>query len=619
MWDDDRDKELMRNQVIAIILMTVLVVVWFTFFVPKRPPAPPPSRPVATEQAESPQGVPTESAAEDLSQVAAAGAQDAWPFLPAIEQPDPAADEVAIENGHLRLLFTRVGGRLKEAVPMLGENGQNAVQLVPEAPDTPDTQSAYPMGLRFSDEAIQDALDVRRFNYQRSDDGRSVTFELATPALQVRKTFSLGDKPNVLDVAIECRNVGETPHLFGMDQTLAYDLSWEPNVDSRDKTKGVRQAIAWRSQGQTSAVHTTKIAGKYDGAGRVRDPEWLAARSAYFVIAMKPETEEPVQGFFQGDDNRFRFGLAVPRFELAPSEAHVDRFKVYIGPNQMSSLGAAWESLPSVLRFFESVDFMDRFSKLLLRVLNWFYAHTIPNYGVAIILLTLVVRLILYPLTLKSMRSMKKMQLLAPEMEELKKKYGDDQQEMNKRLMEMYRERGVNPLGGCFPILLQMPVLIALWRMIWSAFELRGASFLWIADLSEPDRLFHMPFMTHLPIFGQALEYFNILPILGGVAMIVQQKVMPTSGPAQNSQQKTMMTLMPILMTVLFYKWAAGLNLYILTGTVLGMAQNYFVRPGELAPVKKKKVGTKQHFYTAAKARERQKAREARKKKKPPS
>jgi YidC/Oxa1 family membrane protein insertase len=259
-------------------------------------------------------------------------------------------------------------------------------------------------------------------------------------------------------------------------------------------------------------------------------------------------------------------------------------------------------------------------------VLNWFYGNVIANYGFAIIFLTIVVRTAMFPLTLKGMKSMKKMQKLAPEMEKIKEEVGDDQQEMQKRMMELYKERGVNPLGGCMPMLLQMPVFIALYRVYATAFEFRGAPFLgWITDLSEPDALFMLPFTIPVPFTANGIDSFNLLPILMGLAMVASTKIMPTSGPVQNPQQKMMMTLMPIFFSVICYNMASGLNLYILTSTLLGIVQNYFIHVGddEVTPkpgaTKKGKGGKKskpKHFYAAAQARKRELAKEQRRDKK---
>jgi YidC/Oxa1 family membrane protein insertase len=290
------------------------------------------------------------------------------------------------------------------------------------------------------------------------------------------------------------------------------------------------------------------------------------------------------------------------------------QFDIYVGPCKDKALAQGWDTLPSVLRFFDNGP-MDAFAKLLLKILNWSHDSLYPNYGLAIIILTIIVRLVTLPLTLKSMRSMKKMQMLAPEIEALKAKYGEDANEMNKKMMELYRERGVNPIGGCFPMLLQMPVFIALYRMLMIAFELRGAPFVfWISDLSQPDRMFHLAWMPVLPFVGAALQDINLLPVLMGISMVVSQKMMPTTAASMNPQQKFMMNFMPVFFSILCYSLASGLSLYILTSTVLGIVQQKLISPGEMTPKtpRKKVVGKGQHFYTAAKARQRQMAKEMR-------
>jgi YidC/Oxa1 family membrane protein insertase len=291
-----------------------------------------------------------------------------------------------------------------------------------------------------------------------------------------------------------------------------------------------------------------------------------------------------------------------------------------------SKLRMAWDDLDVILRTFTvfgftpMANFMNWFALTLLDMMNWFYGNVWANYGMAIIFLTLLIRMATFPLTLKSTKSMKKMQMLQPEIEKLKEECGDDQQEVQKKMMELYKERGVSPLGGCLPMFLQMPVFFAFYRMIGSAFELRHAPFMgWITDLSEPDRLFVLPFSIPLGFFD--LDAFNLLPILMGIAMLVSTKLTPQSGPSQNPQQKMMMNIMPVFFSLICYNMASALNLYILTSTLLGIVQNRFVHVGDedmKAPVKKKKTETKgrRNFYAAAQARKREAAKEARREKK---
>ena len=612
--DDNRDKEMMRNQLIAIILMTILFVVWFKFFMP----APQPKKPPTPPQAVTEPAAPKLEAEVGVQSAAAAATSPNLPPVPKIE--DPAAEEVALSDDRMELVFTRIGGRLKKATLLLGDGGQNSVQLVP-VDEAPDTEVAYPLGLRFTDEALGEALNFRRFDVEKDPSGKAMTFSLSIPGKGiVHKRFSLGDRPRVLDAQIDYESEADQPQILGMDQTPAYYLYWGPNVHSGDEKMGLKQAFVWYQGGALNELATSGMTppqGQEQFSKSVMNPEWVAVKSAYFVVALKAEFDGG-QGWVYGGPTRFRFGVGVPRFEVPAKGRQTDSFSLYLGPDEGRTLAAAWDSLPQVQRFFKPPwGFMDWFAKLLLGLLNWFYAY-IPNYGLGIIFVTIVVRIAIYPLTLKSMKSMKKMQLLGPEMEELKKKYGDNQQELNKKMMEMYKERGVNPLGGCLPMFLQMPVFIALYRMLWNAFELRGAPFFgWMTDLSQPDRMLYMPWMANVPFLGPMFEYLNLLPILMGVAMVLSQKVMPVSGPAQNPQQKMMMNIMPVFFSFMCYNMASGLNLYILTSTILGVVQQRFTRVADAELKEKKKAPSKrQHFYTAAMARKRQVTREAKKEKK---
>ena len=193
----------------------------------------------------------------------------------------------------------------------------------------------------------------------------------------------------------------------------------------------------------------------------------------------------------------------------------------------------------------------------ILRGLQFFYEY-FPNYGVAIIFLTLIIRLITFPLQFKSFKSMKKMQVIQPELQKLKEKYKDDPQRMQKETVELFRKAGANPLGGCFPLLLQMPIFFAFYQVLSSAVELVRAPFcLWIDDLSEKDP-------------------YYVLPILMGLAMLGQTKLNPSAATIDSTQQKIMM-IMPIVFTFIMKDFPAGLNLYIFVSTLFGIVQQLVV------------------------------------------
>ena len=221
-------------------------------------------------------------------------------------------------------------------------------------------------------------------------------------------------------------------------------------------------------------------------------------------------------------------------------------------------------------------------SRKVIWLLSVIAGMTGDNYGVAIIVLVLLVRLCLHPLTKKSQVSMMKMQKLQPQIQKLRDKYGDDKETLNKEMMRIYKEQGAKPLLGCLPMLLQMPILIALFTGINASVQLRHAAFLpmWITDLAAPDRLF--TWSRSLPLIGQS---FNLLPVLLCVAMFFQTKMnpqmsgqQPASSEQAAQQQKMMKYMMPGMMLVFFYKAASGLTLYFMASTAAGVVDQWAVR-----------------------------------------
>jgi YidC/Oxa1 family membrane protein insertase len=207
--------------------------------------------------------------------------------------------------------------------------------------------------------------------------------------------------------------------------------------------------------------------------------------------------------------------------------------------------------------------------------------HFIPNYGVVVIIISILTKVIFYRLTHKSFKSMKQMQDLQPRLQALKEKYGDDRKRVSEETMRLYREAGVNPLGGCLPMLLQMPVFIALFNVFRYTIELRGAPFVsWITDLSQQDVLFQLPFT--LPLIGNA---FSLLPILMGVAMFAQSKLgQSPTGQTSAAIPPGFNTMLPIVFTFLFYKMPSGLVIYWIINTGMSVAQQYYISKSHPAP-----------------------------------
>jgi len=242
-------------------------------------------------------------------------------------------------------------------------------------------------------------------------------------------------------------------------------------------------------------------------------------------------------------------------------------YNFYFGPKSTTILNSFGHNLGQAINF----GWFDFIAKPCVQLMNFLY-KAIPNYGIAIIILTLITKILLWPLGTKSYKSMNKMKKLQPLMAEIRERYKGDKKKMNEEVMNLYRTYKVNPAGGCLPMILQIPVFFALYRMLYEAIELRHAPFLlWINDLSAPDRLFSfgfsIPFME--PPYG-----IPVLTIIMGASMFLQQKMSPA--PGDPNQAKIMM-LMPIIFTVIFINFSSGLVLYWLVNNLLSMGQQYYV------------------------------------------
>jgi YidC/Oxa1 family membrane protein insertase len=236
-----------------------------------------------------------------------------------------------------------------------------------------------------------------------------------------------------------------------------------------------------------------------------------------------------------------------------------------VGPKEPARLEAVSLSLE------RSIDQGWAWLAPLTRAFAWLLAALyalVPNYGVAIIVLTVLVRVVTAPLTNKQMRSMERMRAISPKLQEIKEKFGEDRQKQSEEMMRLYRQEGVNPLGGCLPMVLQLPVFIGLFYALRSSIQLRHAPFVgWIHDLSAPESLFTIP-IVDVP--------FRVLPIVMGATMFLQQRITPMQ-QMDPVQQKMMMTVMPIVMTVVFYQFPSGLVLYWMVSNVLAIAHQLWI------------------------------------------
>jgi len=288
--------------------------------------------------------------------------------------------------------------------------------------------------------------------------------------------------------------------------------------------------------------------------------KFLGIHDRYFCAILDPDSDAATGFVKKLSANASEIGVSLPDVMVKAGGQIGQKFHLYLGPQQVKSLDAIKPEWATIVNY-GTFDFI---SQILLQVLEFIY-RLVGNWGLAIVILSILVFYALYPLTLKQMRSMKEMQAVQPKIEELRKAYKDNPQKLNKEIMELYKTHKVNPLSGCLPLLLQMPIFFALYQALMRSIALKGAQFLWIKDLSEPDRLFMLP--KSLPILGNEI---NILPIVMAIEMFVQQKFsMPAASSSSAEQQKMMMFLMPILFGFIFYKMPSGLVLYWFVNSTL--------------------------------------------------
>ena len=306
-----------------------------------------------------------------------------------------------------------------------------------------------------------------------------------------------------------------------------------------------------------------------------RPTDWIAAKNKFFVQILTPAGGAEAFDLSvrrEGEGKRLTAAevSAALQFDgelIAANETFTRSTRAYIGPKDFSFLKTQGMEQTEVMEFKSTGfwKFMNPIMYPIKRALLWGLIHFAPfgNYGIAILLLTVIIRVLFWPLTHKGTESMKRMQALQPQMQALKEKYKDNPQRMQQETMALYKEHKVNPMGGCLPMFIQIPVFIALFSVLRSAIELRFSKFLWISDLSEPENLF----AGMVPIVGS----LNILPILMAATMMWQQRLTPTAGDAQ--QQKMMAVMMPVMMLFFFYGMPSGLVLYWTTSQVLMIAQ----------------------------------------------
>lgn len=402
--------------------------------------------------------------------------------------------------------------------------------------------------------------DFPQDRMELAGDKQTITFkQVASDGFVVEKTFTFYPDSYLIGLDVKMKNSANV----SLSPTVTVSLD---NAIGEEDSYGF-VGPSMQIDGKLEQISRKKIKEKNRYEGKIG---WFGVQDRYFISSLIPKDQDKgVVRLDMDESNRLASTYESQAQALSANSEKTLRYDIFMGPMSMAVLGKFDNGLSKAIDF----GMFDVLAKPCLWLMNFIHDHVIHNYGVAIIILTVLIKLILWPLGSKSYKSMNQMKRLQPEMQKLREKYKDDKRKMNEELMQLYKTYKVNPMGGCLPMLVQIPVFFALYRMLYQAIELRHAPFFgWITDLSAPDRLFNFDFTIPMmqPPYG-----IPVLTLIMGGTMFLQQKMSP---PVGDPTQAKMMMFMPIFFTFIFINFSSGLVLYWLVNNVISIGQQYFVQ-----------------------------------------
>ena len=598
-----------RNVIIATILVAVIMFGWMFWFSPQPQPQQSAAPADTTQQTEQRAQAPADTPSTEESADATAGtdtgatatAETEGPSRTRRAQPTaPAPDSIlapALEGTERRIvvesdLYTAVlstkGGTVERFTleQYLQFNQTDPVQIVDTtAGGTLSLTFRTPTGKKVDTRSLYFSANTEADTIRIGDESRTLTFEAQLGGGTLRQSYTFHPDDYDLGLAIE----QEKPRRFAT--TEGYDLTWHggmPYSEGGEEDELRYTGLYARNGGQLQSL--TLSESDRDEKRVSGEISWLAVKNKYFTAALMPDEPETATGaILQGTkESRATSAAAFKnltgsiQMPLPRGDSHVDRFHLYAGPIDYYSLADYERDLYAMVDY--GWDWFEWMTKPLAKWVyipmltylgsgmpDWFFGGGLP-YGVVVILMAILIKTVVYPLTKSSYRSMAQMRELQPKMEEIRDKYDDDPEKQQEEMMNLYRETGVNPLGGCLPMFLQYPILISLYQFIPKSVQLRQKSFLWAHDLSAPDVILELPFT--IPFYGDYVAGFTLLM---GLAMIVTMRVQSTGGGAAGGQAKMFMYAMPAVIFFIFNRFASALSLYYLFYNIMTAAQQKWI------------------------------------------
>ncbi|MCF7707856.1 MAG: membrane protein insertase YidC [Verrucomicrobia bacterium] len=590
-----------RKSIIILVACFLLLIFWYPLVYTIYPPEPKPADTNTVAQAKAPEST---TAATNITQTNIFRdtsktnvpsrnqplAQSPSAAAPWTSTNQSAADTITVENELAIYTFTSLGGGIKSVklknYPETATNGKTKDKNTGPELATLNSPSPVPALVAIGDEQLQ-GNGIFELSKISTSTGMVVRAQKElTNGMRWIKDFVISNS-YLLNAQVKIENTTSEPI-----EVPAYDFTIGASTPINaydDKTTFM--GIIWYDGEDAQFIGDSwfqnRTLGCFPGTPRTfysggnSNVFWGAAHNQFFVMAVMPETPgasiaatkidlprpTPEEIAVNKDLNLnpigFQAAIRSPDATIPPGGSLLKNYKVYAGPkkyNLLSKISASMENdLDTVMNYG---GFFGFFAKILLLSMNGLHSFGL-SYGWTIVAITIIVKTLFWPLTNASTKSMKRMAELQPQMKAIQEKYKDDPKKMNAKTMEFMKQNRVNPMGGCLPMLLQIPVFFGFFKMLQSAVELRGASFLWVRDLSQPDTVFTVPGID-FPV--------NPLPLIMGASMLWQARLTPPS-PGMDPVQQKIMRYMPLIFVVFLYNYSTGLTLYWTVQNLLSIVQ----------------------------------------------
>jgi len=470
------------------------------------------------------------------------------------ENDNIVENKEVIENEVYKATFTDIGGSLKDIslLEFFGERTGEPIVLA-KAEDFSEGMLGVSLGGSLAADPITARFE-KAGPFRNAKGEQSLVYTYADPSgIKIEKTYTIPNFNYHIELGVKVTNNSASSYQIKPVINGAARIDRSTRMDDRflEASCLIDEKPQKINRGRLHKLGTQSVTGEVASA---------LLRNRYYSLLLFSD-EMASTGIARSlPGKKISMALAYSPKTLLPGQSATYKYTLYAGPTDLSTIADYKQGLDRAI----NIGVFGGIGRLFFAALKFFHSK-VHNYGVAILLLGLLVSIVLYPFTLRMHRSMKHMQEIQPKVDQLRKELKDNPQRLNKEIMELYRKNKVNPFGGCWPMLFQMPILFSLYPMLLRSIELKNASFLWIKDLSEPDKAFHLPFV--IPKLG---AHLNILPLLTVVVMFLQQKLtMPKSKASADDQikqqQKFMALFMPIMIGVIFYNMPSGFVLYWFT------------------------------------------------------